>query len=263
MLCFRAAAACLLLTFWLAAPAAARTLPAAARTLKVLSGAGFSVPIGVLAAAYQARTGTAVTVVNDTSGGVQKRIEAGETYDLVITTQTVISTLSGQGLLAPDHFNLAQMVAGISMKAGSSQPAIADGAAVKATLLAARSIAYVDPAKGGITGVFFLSQADKLGVGAQVRAKAVLEPNGKAVAATVAQGRAQYGVTLVSEMRPNKGVSVWPLPADIQMRTIYAAAITTHAENKLDAGALLDDLLGPKGRRAAIAAGLKPVAPRD
>jgi hypothetical protein len=46
------------------------------------------------------------------------------------------------------------------------------------------------------------------------------------------------------------------------MRTIYAAAIATHAENKLDAGALLDDLLGPRGRRAVIAAGLQPVAPR-
>jgi hypothetical protein len=46
------------------------------------------------------------------------------------------------------------MVAGISAKAGSAQPALADGNQVKTTLLAAKSIAYVDPASGGITGVF-------------------------------------------------------------------------------------------------------------
>jgi molybdate transport system substrate-binding protein len=131
---------------------------------------------------------------------------------------------------------------------------------VKAALLAAKTIAYVDPASGGITGVFFLQQADRLGVGQQVRAKAVLKPNGTGVAQAVASGEAQYGVTLISEMLPNKGVTVWPLPDDIQMTTIYTAAIATNAENALDASALLNDLRGPKGRDANLKAGLKPVS---
>ena len=131
---------------------------------------------------------------------------------------------------------------------------------VKAALLAAKTIAYVDPAMGGITGVFFLQQADKLGVGQQVRAKAVLRPNGTEVAAAVAGGEAQYGVTLISEMLPNKGVMVWPLPDELQMTTIYTAAIATHAENAMDAEALLTDLRGPKGREASLTAGLKPVS---
>jgi ABC-type molybdate transport system substrate-binding protein len=75
----------------------------------------------------------------------------------------------------------------------------------------------------------------------------------------VAGGRAQYGVTLISEMLPNKGVTVWPLPEELQMTTIYTAAIASHAENALDAGALLNELRGPKGRDASIKAGLKPV----
>ena len=83
----------------------------------------------------------------------------------------------------------------------------------------------LSPAMGGITGVFFLQQADKLGIGNEVRAKAVLKPNGTGVADAVAKGDAQYGVTLISEMLPNKDVTVWPLPDDIQMTTIYAAAL--------------------------------------
>ncbi|HWM61059.1 MAG TPA: substrate-binding domain-containing protein [Rhizomicrobium sp.] len=233
---------------------------AQARDLKILTGAGMSMPVRALAADFGFRTGDTVTVVSDTAGGVQKHMEAGEKFDLVIGTTTVLDSLARENKVLAAHADLAQMVAGISAKAGTAKPAIADGGQVKTTLLAAKNIAYVDPASGGITGVFFLQQADKLGIGGPVRAKAVLKPDGTGVAAAVAGGEAQYGVTLISEMLPNRGVTVWPLPDDIQMTTIYTAAIATNAENALDAGALLNDLRGRKGRDACIKAGLKPVA---
>ena len=232
---------------------------ASAKDLNILTGAGMSMPVKALASAFGVRTGDHVTVVSDTAGGVQKRMEQGEKFDLVIGTQAVMDALSKDGKVAPSHTDLAQMVAGIGTRKGAPKPAIADGAAVKATLLAARNISYVDPAMGGITGVFFLQQADKLGIGSEVRAKAVLKPNGSGVAEAVATGDAQYGVTLISEMLPNKDVTVWPLPDDIQMTTIYAAALATNAENAMDATRLLDDLRGPKGRDASLNAGLKPV----
>ncbi len=186
-------------------------------------------------------------------------MEQAEKFDLVIGTQAVMDALTKEGKVAGAHADLAQMVAGIGTKKGSPRPAIGDGAAVKATLLAAKNISYVDPAMGGITGVFFLQQADKLGIGRDVRAKSVLEPNGSGVAEAVAGGKAQYGVTLISEMLPNKDVTVWPLPGDLQMTTIYAAALSTNAENEMDARALLEDLRGPKGHDASLKAGLKPV----
>ena len=234
--------------------------PSHAKDLKILTGAGMSVPVRALAADFGSRTGAHVSVVSDTAGGVQKRMEAGEKFDLVIGTTAVLDTLTRENKVSASHADLAQMVAGISARVGAAKPAIADGAEVKATLLAAKTIAYVDPASGGITGVFFLQQADKLGVGREVRAKAVLKPNGTGVAEAVAGGEAQYGVTLISEMLPNKGVTVWPLPDDIQMTTIYTAAIASNAENAMDAGALLNDLRGPRGRDASIKAGLKPVS---
>jgi molybdate transport system substrate-binding protein len=232
---------------------------ASAKDLNILTGAGMSMPVKAMAADFGARTGDHVTVVSDTAGGVQKRLEQGEKFDLVIGTQAVMDALTKEGKVAGAHADLAQMVAGVGAKKGTPRPAIADGAAVKATLLAAKNISYVDPAMGGITGVFFLQQADKLGIGREVRAKAVLEPNGSGVAEAVAGGKAQYGVTLISEMLPNKDVTVWPLPDDLQMTTIYAAALSTNAENAMDAHALLDDLRGPAGRDASLKAGLKPV----
>ena len=240
--------------FLLAAPSAD------AKDLKILTGAGMSMPVRALAAEYGQRTGVTIWVTSDTAGGVQKRIEAGEAFDLVIGTTAVLDTLTRDGKVSARHADLAQMVAGISARNGTAKPAIADSGQVKAALLEAKTISYVDPASGGITGVFFLQQADKLGIGQQVRAKAVLKPNGTGVAEAVASGEAQYGVTLISEMLPNKGVTVWPLPDDLQMTTIYTAAIATNAENAMDANALLNDLRGPKGRDASLAAGLKPVS---
>jgi molybdate transport system substrate-binding protein len=232
---------------------------ASAKDLRILTGAGMSMPVRQLAGEYAARTGTKVDVVSDTAGGVQKRMEAGEAFDLVIGTTAVLDTLTKQQKVSTQHRNLARMVAGIGARKGTPKPALADAAAVKATLLAAKTITYVDPASGGITGVFFLSQADKLGIGQEVRAKAVLKANGTGVAAAVAEGQAQYGVTLVSEMLPNPGVTVWPLPDELQMRTIYTAAVATHAQNAMDAAAMLDDLRGPKGHDASLKAGLQPV----
>ena len=234
--------------------------PANAKDLRILTGAGMSMPVEALAADYGRRTGVHVSVISDTAGGVQKRMEAGEKFDLVIGTTAVLDTLTQESKVSAQHADLAQMVAGISAQKGAAKPAIGTGDQVKASLLAAKTIAYVDPASGGITGVFFLSQADKLGVGQEVRAKAVLKPNGKAVATAVANGEAQYGVTLISEMLPNPGVTVWPLPDDLQMTTIYTAAIASNAENAMDAHAMLADLRGEKGRQANIKAGLKPVS---
>src|SRR6185312_4587864 len=52
-----------------------------AKDLKILTGAGMSMPVKALATAFGQRTGTQVMVVSDTAGGVQKRIEAGEAFD--------------------------------------------------------------------------------------------------------------------------------------------------------------------------------------
>jgi len=236
------------------------TLGASADGLRVLTGAGMAMPVRVVAADFAARHGLKVDVVSDTAGGVQKRVEAGEQYDLVIATTTVMDALAADNRVAVQHHALAQMVAGIGVNNDDAMPDIADAQAVKKMLLDAKSIAYVDPASGGITGVFFLQQADRLGIGSQVRAKAVLEKNGSGVAEAVASGKAQAGVTLVSEMLPNRGVRVAPLPDELQMTTIYAGAVSNDAQNTLDAALLLDDLRGTRGREAALKAGLKPVS---
>src|SRR3954471_8899820 len=115
---------------------------ASAKDLKVLTGAGMSMPVKALAGDFGARTGDIVTVVSDTAGGVQKRIEAGEKFDLVIATEAVMDALTKAGKVSTSHDRLAQMVAGIGARAGTAKPAIASAAEFKTALLAARNISY-------------------------------------------------------------------------------------------------------------------------
>src|ERR1700744_5269006 len=89
-----------------------------AKDLKILTGAGMAMPVRQLGADYGARTGDTVRVVSDTAGGVQKRMEAGEKFDLVIATTQVIDTLTQAHKVLATHSKLAQMVAGIAMRAG-------------------------------------------------------------------------------------------------------------------------------------------------
>jgi ABC-type molybdate transport system substrate-binding protein len=67
------------------------------------------------------------------------------------------------------------------------------------------------------------------------------------------------GVTLISEMLSNPGVQAWPLPDEIQMTTIYAAAVSTHARNHA-AKALLKELRSARGRETIAKSGLAPVS---
>ena len=59
-------------------------LGAGAKDLKILTGAGMSMPVRQMAQEFAARTGTKVDVVSDTAGGVQKRVESGEKRAAVI-----------------------------------------------------------------------------------------------------------------------------------------------------------------------------------
>jgi len=98
--------------------------PANAKDLRILTGAGMSMPVEALAADYGRRTGVHVSVISDTAGGVQKRMEAGEKFDLVIGTTAVLDTLTQESKVSAQHADLAQMVAGISAQKGAAKPAI-------------------------------------------------------------------------------------------------------------------------------------------
>src|SRR5439155_7448585 len=110
----------------------------------------------------------------------------------------------------------ARVGVGVVVKEGAPRPDISSVEAFKKTVLAAKSVAYIDPAAGGSSGIYVSDLLDKLGVAAQVKPKAVLI-HGGAVAEHIAKGEAEVGIHQISEILPVKGITlVGPLPREIQ-----------------------------------------------
>ena len=121
---------------------------------------------------------------------------------------------------------LGRGTAGVAVRAGAPVPDIATPEAVKQTMLAARSIAYPDPAGGGTAGVYFAGLMERFGIAEEVKKKALLQNRGYEIAAAVADGSADIGVTFISELLPNKDLKVvGPFPPAIGLVVPYVAGV--------------------------------------
>ncbi len=235
---------------------------AAAAEIKVASGGAFKQVLTELAALYEKESGNKVALTFQTVGQHLAAIRAGtEDFDVVVLTPEAIDSLSKEGkVVADSRADLAKVGVGVVVKAGSPLPDISTVEAFKHALLAAKSVAYIDPAAGGSSGIYVGKLLEKLGIAAQINAKAKLVQGG-AVADHVADGEAEIGVHQISEILPVKGATlVGPLPADIQNYTVYSAAVGTGATDGGAARAFVSFLAGPHALPIIKAKGMEPAS---
>ena len=232
---------------------------AAAAEIKVLTAGAFKQVLLVLVPDFEKQTGHKVILENDTVGALTKLIEGGEAFDLAVLTPAAVNDLSTKGkFVAGSRTNLGRVGVGVVVKEGAPKPDISSVDAFKKTLLAAKSVAYIDPAAGGSSGIYVAGLLDKLGVAADVKPKAKLIPGG-AVAEHVARGEAEIGIHQISEILPVKGITlVGPLPADIQNYTVYAAGLGANGKESEAAKALLKTLSGPAAADVLKSKGMEP-----
>jgi molybdate transport system substrate-binding protein len=208
---------------------------------------------------FEHQTGNHVVMETATAGALAKQIQEGEKFDVVISSNSVIATLGRSSLVFPDSPTpLAQVGIGVCVKAGTTPPDISTVDAFKRTLLTAKSVAYIDPASGGSSGIYLDQLFVKLGIADQIRPKAKLKQGGT-VADLVATGEVELGFQQISELISAKGVTlVGPLPPEIQNLTGYTAAISSKSGNVTAAQALLHWLSGPQSAPILRAKGMTP-----
>jgi molybdate transport system substrate-binding protein len=231
----------------------------AAAEIKVLTAGAFKQVLLVLVPDFEKQTGHKVILENDTVGALTKRIEGGEAFDLAVLTPAAVNDLSAKGkFVAGSRTNLGRVGVGVVVKEGAPKPDISSVDAFKKALLAAKSVAYIDPAAGGSSGIYVAGLLDKLRVAAEVKPKAKLIPGG-AVAEHIARGDAELGIHQISEILPVKGITlVGPLPADIQNYTVYAAGLGANGKESEAAKALLKTLSGPAAADVLKSKGMEP-----
>ena len=233
-------------------------LSASAAEIKVLTAGAFKPVITAIVPEFEQRTGHKVTVENDTAGALTKRIAGGEAFDLVVLTPGALTELTKSGKVAEGSTKpLARVAIGVAVKKGAVAPDISTVAAFQSALLAARAVAYIDPAAGGSSGIYLTQLFEKMGVADRIKSKAVLVPGGL-VAQRLVTDQADFAIHQISEILAVPGVTlVGPIPAEIQNYTIYAGGISAVARDGPVARALLDTLSSPAARELLKVKGME------
>ena len=232
-----------------------------AAEVRVLTAGAFKQVVLALVPEFEAATGHTVKVDNDTAGGLTRRIEAGEAFDIAIITPAAIDALTGKGKVAAgSRTAVASVGVGVMVREGAPKPDVATVDAFKRALLAAKSVAYIDPASGGSSGIYIDRLLERLGIAAEIRPRAKLKKGGY-VADLLVSGEAELGLHQISEIVPVKGVVlVGPLPAEIQNVTTYAAGLSATSKQQDAARQLVRLFSGPSARAILQAKGMQPAS---
>jgi molybdate transport system substrate-binding protein len=230
---------------------------AEAAEIKVLSAGAVRAVVTEVADVFAKQSGHSVKGTFGTVGVVRGKLAAGEPADVVIATDTAVDEMIKQGLVADGtRTDIARAGVGVGVREGAPRPDISTPDAFKRTLLAAKSIVYVDPAQGATSGIHFASVLQRLGIADQVKDKTILWPGGYAAEA-VQKGQAELVVHQISEILPVKGVTlVGPLPRELQKVTIYSASLSAKATASEAARAFIAFLASPPIQAKFAAAGL-------
>jgi len=237
------------------------SVTAMAAEIKVLTAGAFKQVVLALVPDFEKQSGHKVVVDNDTAGALKKRIEGGEAFDVAVITPAVVDDLASRGkIIGGSKVNLATVGVGVVVKEGAPKPDVSTVEAFKKTLLTAKSVAYIDPASGGSSGIYIDKLLERLGIADQVRAKAKLKKGGH-VADLIVSGEAELGLHQISEIVPVKGAAlVGPLPKEIQNITTYAAGLSTTTRSRNAAQALIKTLSGPAAAAVLKSKGMNPAS---
>jgi molybdate transport system substrate-binding protein len=212
-----------------------------------------------LAPKFARTNGHTIHEMHGPSGGLVRRLNAGEPADVIFINDGGIDDLIKQGKLQPGRTNLTRTGIGIAVRRGAPKPDVSTPEALKRALLDARSIGYTNPAGGGLTAAPIMAMIERLGITAQMAPKTRLAAGGPTgrVSTLVANGEAEIGMQMVSELLSNPELEViGMLPPELQLITVYSAGITANAKEPDAARALVRFLATPEAAAVYKARGL-------
>lgn len=237
-----------------------------AAELHVVSSGGFAAAYKTLAPEWEKQTGNHLVTdwgpsMGNTPQAVPQRLARGEKIDVVIMVGYALDKLVEDGKVArADDVPLARSGIGVVVKQGAPVPDVSTVDALKQALLAAHSIAYSDSA----SGVYIEREMfKKMGIEDQVKGKAHMIP-ATPVGEIVAKGEADIGFQQISELQPIKGITlVGPLPAPLQLYTVFSAGVLESSQEKEPARSLIRFLASPSASAAITESGMEPLGGRQ
>ena len=232
--------------------------------IKVLSSGALKLALPQLVADFQKLSGNTSSIEYGPAGAIADRVRKGEAADVVIVTQSQLEDLESQGkVVRGSRVDIAGIALGVAVRKGAPKRDIGTAEAFKRALLAARSIAYRDPATGSTSGIYTARMIERLGISEDLKSKTKLDrsPGDRPenVFNRVASGEVEIQIGQITEIAIAPGVDlVGPLPAEIQNVTSLAAGIVTTTKAPEAARALIDFMSSPAAAVLLKANGFEP-----
>jgi molybdate transport system substrate-binding protein len=228
-----------------------------AAEVKVLTSVALKSVLDELSPAFEKKTGHKLTIDYGLAADQKKRVLAGERADLIILTRPMMDDLLKQKKVADALVNVAGTPVAVAAQAGAAKPDISTVEAFKQALLAAKSIVYADPAKGGLSGVVAARAIEQLGIAEQMKAKTILVPGAQS-GDVIARGEADLGIAQASEIVPVAGAQlVGPLPGELAVMTRFTGGIGAESGSVPAVKALIEFLTGPEAAPSFKAKGFE------
>lgn len=224
--------------------------------IRMLSTLGLMGAMRSLSSAFATATGIHVDADFAPTLALLQRMRAGEAADLVILTREGLDEMIGEGrVIADTAADLARSYVGLAVRAGQPHPDIANEAALRETLLAARSVAY---SRLGASGVYFAQLMVRMGIASEINAKATIVEQGF-TAERLVSGEADLAAQQISELKQVEGIEViGPVPHQLQTPAVFSADCMVDAKQAEGAKALLRYLASPEVVPVLRQSGLEP-----
>ena len=151
-----------------------------------------------------------MTINFATPGQMRDRLVQGEAADVSVGIAAIIPDLEKAGrIVAGTRAEFATSPVGVVVRAGAPKLDLATPEAIKRAILAAKTVGLSDPSAGTQLGATFIANTERAGFGAELKSRAkMINGPGSDVAAAVARGEIDMGVTLISEILPVQGASL-------------------------------------------------------
>jgi molybdate transport system substrate-binding protein len=233
-------------------------LSAFAAEVTLVGPGGIRAAIEKLIPEFERKTGHKVKPTFGSGLGTKKQVANGDPFDVPIIQPPYQEVIASGNVVANSATPLATVAVGVAVKKGSPKPDISTPEALKRTLLAAKSIAYPNPAGGAAAGVSFEETLKKLGIAEQMEPKIKRAQGGAGAMKMAATGEVEIGLTFMSEMEEPGIEVVGPLPRSISTPTSLVGFVSAHPKDAAAAKALLEFLSSPEAAPFYKSVGMQP-----
>jgi molybdate transport system substrate-binding protein len=223
-----------------------------AAEVKVFTARAIATVLDKIGPEFERTTGHKLKVISGFGPVFLRQINAGEPFDVFVSTPGGMATVFKDGkLIADSRTILTRAGTGVEVRAGAPKPDINSVDAFKRALLNAKSIGYLR-----VAGVPQL--VERLGIAEAIKPKVTI-PDTDIVSELVAKGELELGVVVMTQILTTPGVElVGPLPPEIQIYVEFAAGISVNSKAPDAARALIKFLTGPAAIPVIKSQGMEP-----